>query len=322
MKRDVKLKYGIISASSIAPRFIAAVREAGAGEIYAISSRTQEKANQKAAEWNIPIAYGSYTELLCDENVNVVYISSVNSEHYSMAKAALEKGKHVVCEKPCTISSVQTKELFDIAEKRGLFLMEAQKMLFLPVIKQVLEAARAGEIGEIKLIEFNHSFSAGYNNWLFEPSLGGGTLLSSGIYAIQFLLYLCGGIREVGGSFTCEEGLAENGYTLCGKTESGVLFTIKNSTSVVLDNCAKIFGTDGSIVIPDFWKARRAVIHINGRDDKTVCCPVEHELVYEAEHIKDCLAGGVTESPVVTREISVGAIEVIERIKALWSAIA
>ncbi len=316
------IKYGIMSASSIAPRFIAAVREADAGEIYAISSRTQEKADRKAAEWNIPVAYGSHTELLDDENVNIVYISSVNSEHYSMAKAALEKGKNVICEKPCTISSAQTRELFDIAKKRGLFLMEAQKMLFLPVIKQAFDVVRSGDIGDISLIEFNHSFSAGYNNWLFEPSLGGGTLLSSGIYAIQFLIYLCGGIKEVGGSFTCEEGLAENGYALCGKTDNGVIFTIKNSTSVVLDNCAKIYGTKGHIVIPEFWKARRVAVCINGQAEKEIHIPIEHEMVYEAEHIKDCLAGGVTESPVVTREISVGAIEVIERIKALWSAIA
>ena len=58
------LRYGILSTSSIAPRFIAAVREAGAGEIVAVSSRTIEKAEEKAAQWNIPVAYGSHEELL------------------------------------------------------------------------------------------------------------------------------------------------------------------------------------------------------------------------------------------------------------------
>ena len=96
------LRYGILSTSSIAPRFIAGVRHAGAGEILALSSRTLEKAREKAALWDIPRAYGSHDALLADPDVNIVYISAVNSQHYPWAKAALEAGKHVICEKPCT----------------------------------------------------------------------------------------------------------------------------------------------------------------------------------------------------------------------------
>ena len=106
------LKYGILSTSSIAPRFIAAVREARAGEIVAVSSRSMEKAQQKADLWNIPKAYGDHQALLEDANVNIVYISSVNSQHYELARKALEMGKHVVCEKPCTTSSGTGKGTF------------------------------------------------------------------------------------------------------------------------------------------------------------------------------------------------------------------
>ena len=130
----MNLRYGILSTSSIAPRFIAAVRESGAGEIAAISSRTLSKAKEKAELWKIPTAYGSHEELLSDKNINIVYISSVNSAHYPLAKQALEAGKHVICEKPCTTSAAHTKELFSLARERGLFFMEAQKMLFLPAI--------------------------------------------------------------------------------------------------------------------------------------------------------------------------------------------
>ena len=111
------LRYGIMSVSSISPRFIAAVREAGVGEIVAISSRTLEKAKQKANELQIERAYGSHAELLADNDINIVYISSVNSEHYSMAKQALECGKNVICEKPCTTSAKHTKELFELARE-------------------------------------------------------------------------------------------------------------------------------------------------------------------------------------------------------------
>ena len=121
------IRYGILSTSSIAPRFIAGVRAAGGAEVVALSSRTLEKAQEKAQQWQIPTAYGNHTELLKDPQVDVVYISTVNAQHYPWAKAAVEHGKHVVCEKPCTTSASQTRELFQLAKGKGLFFMEQYK---------------------------------------------------------------------------------------------------------------------------------------------------------------------------------------------------
>lgn len=308
-----KLRYGIMSASSIAPRFIGAVRQSGCGEVVAISSRSEEKARQKADEWSIPKAYGSHVQLLEDTDVDIVYISSVNSAHYQDAKDALEYGKHVICEKPCTVSVSQTKELFAIAREKKLFFMEAQKMLFLPVINLVKDHIAQGDVGQVQMIEFDHSFSAGYNGWLFDPSLGGGTLLSSGIYAIQFLLWVFGDIKSIGGVCTKNPGAAEHQYILNGEAENGVLFSVKNSTGAVLDNKAVIYGTKGKIVIPDYWKARKYIF-----GEKITEIPCEFELSYEAIHISDCIEKGLLTSPVVTEEISVKGIEVIERIKREW----
>ena len=111
----MELRYGILSTSSIAPRFIAAVRACGKGEFVAVSSRSLSKAQEKAAQWEIPTAYGSHEQLLQDEKVNIVNISIVNAQHYPWAKAALLAGKHVICEKPCTPTSAQTAELYDLA---------------------------------------------------------------------------------------------------------------------------------------------------------------------------------------------------------------
>ena len=116
----MELRYGILSTSSIAPRFIAAVRACGKGEILAVSSRSLSKAQEKAAQLEIPTAYGSHEELLRDEKVNIVYISNVNAQHYPWAKKALLAGKHVICEKPCTTSYAHTKELYELAKEKGL----------------------------------------------------------------------------------------------------------------------------------------------------------------------------------------------------------
>lgn len=311
----MKLHYGILSTSSIAPRFIAAVRASGKGEIAALSSRTLEKAREKAKEWNIPTAYGSHGELLQDPNVNIVYISNVNTQHYPWAKAALEAGKHVVCEKPCTTTAAQTKELYALAREKGLFFMEAQKMLFLPAVLAVKE--RLAQLGDIYMAELSHSFPASYNGWMFDAQAGGGPLLSSGIYAVQLMAWLFGPITEISGKASKLDTGVEWQYILTGQTEQGVLFSAKNSTRAVLDNTCRIFGTKGFVELPSYWKARKAVFHVDGNEE-TLEFPCEHELMYEAEHIADCLEKGLLTSPVVTEEISVAGITAIERVKSDW----
>lgn len=312
-----KLRYGILSTSSIAPRFIAAVRAAGAGEIVALSSRTLDKAKEKAALWNIPKAYGSHEELLADGDVNIVYISSVNAQHFPMAKAAILAGKHVVCEKPCTTSAANTRELFSLAREKGVFLMEAEKMLFLPAILEVKKRIEAGELGEIYMAELSHSFSAGYNTWLFDPTAGGGTLLSSGIYAVQLLQWLFGSIKTIGGVRSVTESGGEWQYALSGEMERGILFHIKNSTRVKLENTARFYGTKGIVEIPEYWKARKAIFQIDG-ETEVAEFPCEHELSYEAAHIADCINKGLLISPVVTEALSIAGIAALEQVKTQW----
>ena len=312
-----KLHYGILSTSSIAPRFIAAVRAAGAGEIVALSSRTLEKAREKAAQWEIPKAYGSHAELLADQEVNIVYISSVNAQHYAMAKAAILAGNHVVCEKPCTTSAENTRELFSLAREKGVFLMEAEKMLFLPAILEAKKSIDAGQLGEIYMAELSHSFSAGYNTWLFDPAAGGGTLLSSGIYAVQLLQWMFGGMKTISGVRSVTESGGEWQYALSGEMENGILFHVKNSTRVNLDNTARFYGTKGIVEIPEYWKARKAVFHIDGKTEVAEF-PCEHELSYEAAHIADCVNKGLLTSPVVTEELSVAGITALEQVKHQW----
>ena len=310
----MELRYGILSTSSIAPRFIAAVRACGKGEIVAVSSRSLSKAQEKAALWNIPTAYGSHEELLRDEKVNIVYISNVNAQHYPWAKKALLAGKHVICEKPCTTSYAHTKALYELAQEKGLFFMEAQKMLFLPA---VLEAKkRLSDLGKVTMIELSHSFPGSYNGWMFDKEAGGGPLLSSGIYAVQLIHWLFGPITQIGGTASMEKGV-EWQYILTGRTEQGVLFSAKNSTRAVLDNTCRIFGEKGYIELPNYWKAQKVIFRIDGKEEilEFLC---QYELSYEAEHIADCLEKGLNNSPVITKELSLAGIKAIEKVKQQW----
>ena len=314
----MELRYGILSTSSIAPRFIAGVRQAGAGQVVALSSRTLEKAREKAAQWNIPRAYGSHEALLQDQDVDIVYISTVNSLHYKWAKAALEQGKHVICEKPCTVSTEQTRELFALAREKGLFLMEAQKMLFLPAVLALRRCIEEGQLGEISMVQLSSSFAPGYNGWLFDKDAGGGMLLSSGIYGLELMLWLFGPIRSIRGVCTAEPGQAEWQFAYCGETESGVLFTMRNTTRGVLENEAVVYGSEGTARLPSFWKARELTVCRKDSAPQVYAYPCEHELAYEAQHIADCMAKVLLTSPVVTPELTLQAIEAIEKLKTSW----
>lgn len=311
------LRYGILSTSSIAPRFIAALRESKAGEAVALSSRSLEKAQEKAAVWGISRAYGSHEELLADKDVDIVYISTVNARHYPWAKAALIAGKHVVCEKPCTTSAAETEELFALARQKGLFLMEAEKMLFLPAVLAAKEKIDAGILGDIYMADLSHSFPASYNGWMFDQEAGGGPLLSSGIYAVQLMLWLFGDIADISGVKSAMDNGVEWQYVLTGKTETGVQFTAKNSTRAVLDNTCRIFGTKGWLELSNYWKAQKVIFHIDGKTE-TLEFPCEFELMYEAKHIAECMEKGLLTSPVVTEKLSVAGIAAIEKVKNNW----
>lgn len=314
------MKLGILSTSSIAPRFIAAAREDGRFEILALSSRSQEKAEEKAKAWEIPRAYGSHEALLADTDVDTVYISCVNAAHYRWAKAALLAGKHVICEKPCTTTEAQTRELFALAREKGLFLMEAQKMLFLPAVLALKEAIASGKLGRVQMAEFNHSFYGSYNNWMYEESAGGGPLLSSAIYVIELLQFLfeCR-VAKITGYCTKHPGTnVEEQYTLSGQMENGVLFSLKNSTVALMKNSACIYGEAGYGELPEYWKARK-VIFSDHTETWVQEFPCAHELVYEAAHIAQCMEKGLLESPVVTGEFSAQAIRVLEMLKQQWN---
>ena len=314
------MNIGILSTSSIAPRFIAAVREEGSFRIVALSSRSLEKAEEKALAWGVPKAYGSHEELLEDKNVEIVYISTVNAAHYKWAKAALQAGKHVVCEKPCTTTEAQTRELFDLAKEKGLFLMEAQKMLFLPAVLAVKEAIDSERLGKIRMAEFNHSFYGSYNNWMYEEAAGGGPLLSSAIYVVELLQFLFGcHVAELDGLCTKHPGTnVEEQYALSGRMENGVLFSLKNSTVALMKNGACFYGEKGYAELPDYWKARK-VIFCDHKTQHVQEYPCDHELVYEVGHIAACFEKGLLESPVVTGEFSARAIRTLEEIKSKWN---
>ena len=119
------MNLGIISTADINRKVIPGAHSSAKVDLVAVASRTQERAEEYAREWEIPRAYGSYEALLEDPGVDAVYISLPNTMHVDWSIRSVEAGKHVLCEKPLTLTLADAERAFDAAERAGRILMEA-----------------------------------------------------------------------------------------------------------------------------------------------------------------------------------------------------
>ncbi len=187
-----KIKFGVLGVSNhFLKRIILPLQKASHCEIYAVASRSAEKAENFAREYGVQRYYDSYDELLNDRDLDAVYIPLPNHMHFEWIKNALKKGKHVLCEKPMTLTEDESRMCFSLAKENGLLLMEAFMYRFHPQWIHARDVVRTKQIGQIKHI--NTVFA--YNNP--NPSnirnikdYGGGALMDIGCYALSSASYI------------------------------------------------------------------------------------------------------------------------------------
>lgn len=184
------MKIGILGSGYIATKIAEAIRvldEKGYGvKAYAIASRSIEKAKQFASDFHFEKAYGSYEELAQDKEVDLIYVATPHSEHYSNIKLCLKYGKNLLVEKAFTANLLQASEVITSAREKGVFLCEAMWTRFLPGVQCLKEWLVSGKIGKIQTVEANFSIPISHVERLRNPSLAGGALLDLGIYGLTF----------------------------------------------------------------------------------------------------------------------------------------
>lgn len=314
------LRIGILSTASIVPRFVGAAGTVDDCVVTAIASRNLEKAAEKARLWRIPQAFGSYEELIASDLVDIVYIATINSEHARYARLALEHGKHVFCEKPFALKPSKIRDCFALAREKGLFVMEMQKCVFLPVVQELKKRIQAGEFGRITIADFSSSFEASYNGWMFDPAMGGGPLYGNAGYSLQLMQFLFDSfVTEQTGLCTRGDSPVENQFAAVMRMENGLIFTNKTSTLSETLHTGFLYGEKGYVELPDYWKARQAILHFPGQDPVVLDYPCDFELRYELVHALGCIRAGLTESPVMTEEMSVRAIKTLDALHRSWN---
>jgi predicted dehydrogenase len=245
------LRWGLISTANINRRVIPAIHEARRGELAAIASRTREKAEAYAKKWEIPLAFGSYQEMLDSGKVDVVYISLPNHLHAKWSIKALQAGIHVLCEKPFALSLEQVDAMITASQETGMVLAEAFMYRHHPQTKLAGEMVRAGKLGEVTLVRgtFDFSFSS-RDNIRLVPEFGGGCLWDVGVYPLSFSQYILGsapdwvmGAQWVGSSGVDEVFVGQMGY------RGGRFAQISAAFRTPFYTYAEVIGTQGRLYL-------------------------------------------------------------------------
>jgi predicted dehydrogenase len=167
---------GIAGTGFIGPAHIEALRRIGI-QVLGLAESDEDTARKKASELNVPRHYASLEELLAESDIDVVHLATPNHLHHSHAKAALLAGKHVVCEKPLAMNTLQTAELVDLAAQKNLVNVVNFNIRMYPLAQQARDMVQAGELGDLFTLQgsylqdwllFPHDW-----NWRLEPELGG-----------------------------------------------------------------------------------------------------------------------------------------------------
>ena len=194
------MKIGIVGNGMIVGMFLENALRVAHAEIISICVRPQslEKGTALAEKYSIPVIETDYDHFLSNPEMDAVYVGISNLVHYEYAKKALEAGKHVICEKPFTVNSKESKELAALAKEKHLFLWEAFIIPYLPSYPAVKEGV--SKVGNIRLVQCNYSkISSRYTQYLsgtilpaFDPDLAGGALYDLNIYNLHLMASLFG----------------------------------------------------------------------------------------------------------------------------------
>jgi predicted dehydrogenase len=311
-------KWGIVGTGVIATAFARDLRFVPTAEIVAVGSRAIDTARAFAERFDIKRSYGSYDDLLADDNVQVIYVATPHAHHYATARSALESGKHVLCEKPFTLDQAQADEIITVARSHGLFLMEAMWTRFLPHMRRIREFIAAGAIGDIRLItaDFGARFEPDAAHRLFNPDLGGGALLDLGIYPLSLSSMLLGPPQAVQAfatpAFTGVDASTTVLLTHGNGAHSVLACTVEADTSCT----AVISGTHGRIEIDaPFYAPTSFTLSGPSGNERFSFAEDSIGLSYEAEEVGRCLRAGLLESPMMPLDETSAIMRTVDAIR-------
>lgn len=315
-----EIRWGILGPGRIAHSFAEAMKHVPGGSIHAVAGRNLQKTKSFAEQYDIAKTFPSFQELLSDPDIDIIYISTPHNMHYEHIKLCLMAGKAVLCEKPLTINSRQSRELFDLAQEKKLFLMEAMWTRFLPVYEEVRAWLDKDIIGDIKLMTSTFGFKASFDpqDRLFNPDLAGGALLDIGIYNLSVAQWVK---RKNPFSFHVDVQMSSTGIdAMTSITLKYADQSISQMTaSIIVDtsNEFMIYGDKGNICINSpFWQATRATLNCDNKKETVEQPFISSGFEYEIIEAQDCFSKGLLQSPNISWSDTQSTIEIMDNVRS------
>jgi len=301
--------------------------------LYAIGSRSLERAKEFANKYGFEKAYGSYEELLSDPKVDAVYIANPHSFHYDSIMKCFEAGKHVLCEKPAVCNLGQLNKVLEKAKEKKLFFMEAMWTAFNPCIQKLKKKIyEEKKIGDIKHIESVFSLRIPFdpNHRLWAPNLAGGALLDLGIYCIYYAMLINNFEPIANHTSTVRMGNGIDAWNSVNLTfKNGVTTHFESSCDLINDSGspdAVIYGTKGFISSKLFFLQTKAEIHVykgDGGNDNDLVEVIEapfdvNGYEYELIEANECILKGKIESDIHSFQRSIDLCKIMDQLRNDW----
>jgi len=309
------LRWGVLGTGWIADRFVASLQRHSSQQVVAVGSRTPESARAFADQHSIAAAYGSYEDLVADDEVDVVYVATPHNLHLPVALLSLGAGKHTLVEKPLGATAQEARQIAAAAEAAGVFCMEALWTAFLPkfdVIRQLLPAL--GDRLSV-VADFGEWFAEGHR--ILKPELAGGPLLDLGTYLVTFALDVLGPVEatQAIGRWIPSGVLGQVGALLAhhGGRQSVLHTTLLSNTPTT----AVIAGSDATLVIdgPFYQPGGFTLESTDGSSLRYDEEPIAHQaLHFQAAEVARQIAAGETGSPLRPLTASIATLEVLDAI--------
>lgn len=288
--------------------------------VTAVGSRSQASADAFAAEFAIPTAHGSYEALVADPDVDVIYVSTPHLFHAANALLALRAGKHVLLEKPFTLTAAEATEVVETARANRLVVLEAMWTRYLPHMLRIREIIAAGTLGDVRTLiaDHNQKLPRDPQHRVNNPELGGGALLDLGIYPVSFAFDLF--------------GLPSTVQALAAKTETGVdrqtaiVFGYGEGQQALLHaaldargpSTAVIIGTEGRIEIDPVWYAPTTFTVFDSEDaiiERFEQKITHRGMQFQAWELERLIGAGQTAGEILPPEETVQIMETLDEIR-------
>ena len=311
--------WGILGPGKIAHKFAQDLALVPGARLHAVASRSQEKARQFAAQYGAPHAFGSYEELVQVPDLDVVYIATPHSEHRAHALLCLRAGVAVLCEKALARNSAEVADMVAAARANQVFLMEALWTSFMPATQKAQELVGAGAIGRPVHVVADFGFAADYDpaSRLFDPALAGGALLDIGLYPLLMGKLLLGEPRETKAVGTLTATGVDLSCSLALAYPNGATASFYTTLAATTATTCTVYGTAGRLEIHHkFHHAHRLTLHRDHEAPRDFTFEdTGYGYHHEAQHVQQCLAAGLVESPVVPWQFSQELMATLDEIR-------